>query len=85
MQLAQTKSKITLNNENLPYPLEWLDILVTITFNPHRTDVASINNDQLDYIINRIPEENLRLQSLIKSQIFSSNNEICYIKLRWSF
>ncbi len=75
MQLAQTKSKITLNNENLPYPLEWLDILVTITFNPHRTDVASINNDQLDYIINRIPEENLRLQSLIKSQIFSSNNE----------
>ncbi|WP_373060036.1 hypothetical protein [Zunongwangia sp. H14] len=64
-----------MKNEYLPYPLEWLDLLITVTLNPDRTDITSIDGEQLDYIIDRLPQENLRLQSLIKSQIFSINKQ----------
>lgn len=63
--------------KNIPqsYPLEWLDLLITVTLNPSKTDIGAITDVQLNNIILRISEENLRLQLLIKSQIFSTNKE----------
>ncbi|UBM59583.1 hypothetical protein LAG90_02800 [Marinilongibacter aquaticus] len=55
--------------------MEWLDLLITVTLNPTKTNVRAITNEQLNNIINRIPEENLRLQKLIKTQVFSITKE----------
>ena len=57
------------------YPLEWLDLLITVTLNPTKTKVRAITNEQFNNIINRIPEENLRLQKLIKTHVFSTTKE----------
>jgi len=64
-----------LKNVNKSYPLEWLDLLITVTLNPAKTDITSITDEQLENTITRIPEENIRLQSLIKSQVFSVSKE----------
>ncbi|UCS95216.1 hypothetical protein KZP23_09500 [Echinicola marina] len=64
-----------MKNEYKSYPLEWLDLLITVTLNPAKTNVSAITNEQLNNITKRLPEETLRLQSLIKSQIFSINKE----------
>lgn len=64
-----------MKNEAQIYPLEWLDLLITVTLNPTKTDVKAITNEQFNNIINRIPEENLRLQKLIKTQVFSITKE----------
>lgn len=57
------------------YPLEWIDLLITVTLNPSNTDVSVIPQEQIEQIGNRLKEEILRLQSLIKSQVFSINKE----------
>lgn len=64
-----------MKNINKSYPLEWLDLLITVTLNPAKTNISSITTEQLENTISRIPEENMRLQSLIKSQIFSISKE----------
>lgn len=64
-----------MKNANKSYPLEWLDLLITVTLNPSKTDIGAITDVQLNNIILRISEENLRLQLLIKSQVFSTNKE----------
>ncbi|MGV6946440.1 hypothetical protein [Sphingobacterium sp. CZ-2] len=61
--------------EHEKYPLEWLDLLVMVTLNPTKTDVSSITQKQAEQIESRLSEETLRLQSLIKSQVFSINKE----------
>ncbi|VTR29483.1 hypothetical protein [Sphingobacterium thalpophilum] len=57
------------------YPLEWLDLLVMVSLNPAKTDVSAITQEQAEQIKSRLSEETLRLQSLIKSQVFSINKE----------
>ena len=57
------------------YPLEWLDLLITVTLNPSNTDVSVITQEQADHIESRLREEILRLQSFIKGQVFSINKE----------
>jgi len=58
------------------YPLEWLDLLITVTLNPSNTDVSVITQEQAEHIETRLREETLRLQSLMmKSQVFSINKE----------
>ncbi|RZJ86795.1 MAG: hypothetical protein EOO20_17520 [Chryseobacterium sp.] len=64
-----------MKNVNKSYPLEWLDLLITVTLNPAKTNISLITEEQLENTINRIPEENIRLQSLIKSKVFSINKE----------
>jgi hypothetical protein len=64
-----------LKNANKSYPLEWLDLLITVTLKPSKTDIGAITDVQLNNIILRISEENPRLQLLIKSQVFSTNKE----------
>lgn len=63
------------NEHQYQYPLEWLDLLITVTLNPTKTDVRAITHEQFNNIINRIPEENLRLQKLIKTHVFSITKE----------
>lgn len=57
------------------YPLEWLDLLITVTLNPSNTDVSVITEEQAEHIESHLREEILRLQSLIKGQVFSINKE----------
>ncbi|WKK59714.1 hypothetical protein [Sphingobacterium sp. BN32] len=57
------------------YPLEWLDLLITVTLNPSNTDVSVITQEQAEHIESHLKEEILRLQSLIKGQVFSINKE----------
>lgn len=61
--------------EQKKYPLEWLDLLITVTLNPSNTDVSVITREQAEHIESRLREEILRLQSLIKGQVFSINKE----------
>ncbi len=61
--------------EHKKYPLEWLDLLITVTLNPSNTDISVITQEQTEHIESRLREEILRLQSLIKSQVFSINKE----------
>lgn len=60
------------------YPLEWLDLLITVTLNPSNTNVSAITKEQAGNMERRLKKETLRLQSLIKSNIFfvSKENEI---------
>src|SRR5690606_3421225 len=48
---------------------------ITVTLNPSNTDVSVITQEQADHIESRLKEEILRLQSLIKGQVFSINKE----------
>ena len=75
MQSALKNSKIKMKNIVQSYPLEWLDLLITVTLNPTKTKVRAITNEQFNNIINRIPEENIRLQKLIKTHVFSTTKE----------
>ncbi|MDM1048731.1 MULTISPECIES: hypothetical protein [Sphingobacterium] len=61
--------------EHKKYPLEWLDLLITVTLNPSNTDISVITQEQTEHIESRLREEILRLQSLIKGQVFSINKE----------
>ena len=61
--------------EHKKYPLEWLDLLITVTLNPSNTDISVITQEQTEHIESCLREEILRLQSLIKGQVFSINKE----------
>lgn len=55
------------------YPLESLDLLITVTLNPERNSIDKITDDQIDDIIENINIENTRIQTLINSQVFSTS------------
>lgn len=57
------------------YTLEWLDLLITVTLNPSKTDVVKITEDQIRSILSKISEENDNLQSVLKNQVFSITKE----------
>ncbi len=57
------------------YPLEWLDLLITVTLNPAKTNIRAITDAQLQNITNRLPEEFLKLKCLIKTQFFAVSKE----------
>lgn len=57
------------------YTLEWLDLLITVTLNPSKTDVAKITEDQIQSILSKVSEENDNLQSVLKNQVFSITKE----------
>ena len=60
---------------NQTYLLEWLDLLVTFTLNPSKTDVNTITIVQSEAIIEKTIEQALLIQSQLKIKIFSLNNE----------
>lgn len=60
---------------NQTYLLEWLDLLVTFTLNPSKTDVNAITTVQSKAIIEKTIEQTLFIQSEFKIKIFSLNKE----------
>ena len=60
---------------NQTYLLEWLDLLVTFTLNPSKTDVNAITAVQSKAIIEKTIEQTLFIQSQFKIKIFSLNKE----------
>lgn len=57
------------------YLLEWLDLLVTFTLNPSKTDVTKITAVQSKAIIEKTIEQTLFIQSQFKIKIFSLSKE----------
>lgn len=60
---------------NQTYLLEWLDLLVTFTLNPSKTNVNELTAVQSKTIIEKTIEQTLFIQSQIKIKVFSLNKE----------
>ena len=60
---------------NQTYLLEWLDLLVTFTLNPSKTDVSEITTVQSKAIIEKTIEQTAFIQSQFKIKVFSLNKE----------
>ena len=60
---------------NQTYLLEWLDLLVTFTLNPSKTDVNAITTVQSKAIVEKTIEQTLFIQSQFKIIVFSLNKE----------
>ncbi|MFV5692898.1 hypothetical protein ACM55K_12800 [Flavobacterium sp. LT1R49] len=60
---------------NQTYLLEWLDLLVTFTLNPSKTDVTKITAVQSKTIIEKTKEQTLFIQSQFKIKVFSLSKE----------
>lgn len=60
---------------NQTYLLEWLDLLVTCTLNPSKTDVNELTEVQSKAIIEKTIEQTLFIQSQFKIKVFSLNKE----------
>ncbi|TRW21947.1 hypothetical protein FMM05_19350 [Flavobacterium zepuense] len=60
------------------YPLEALDLMITVTLNPAKSNIAAITAEQAETICNELDMEKNRLQLLIKTQVFSmaKRNEV---------
>jgi hypothetical protein len=57
------------------YLLEWLDLLVTFTLNPNKTDVNEITSVQSKAIIEKTIEQTIAIQSQFKIKVYSLNKE----------
>lgn len=55
---------------NNNYPLEWLDTLILVHFNPDKTDVSRLSEDELAVISEHAVKESSRIQIRIKNEIF---------------
>jgi hypothetical protein len=55
---------------NNNYPLEWLDTLILVHFNPDKTDVGRLSEDELAVISEHAVKESSRIQIRIKNEIF---------------
>lgn len=55
---------------NNNYPLEWLDALVLVHFNPNRTDLSQLSEAELAVISEHAVKESGRIQVRIKNEVF---------------
>lgn len=53
------------------YTLEWIDLVVTVTLNPKKTDVSEITDTQIETILSRVTNEKEKFESRLKHQIFA--------------
>lgn len=53
------------------YPLEWLDSLIIQTFNPKKTKIENLSDNDLSIISENVLTETQRTQVQIKNEIFS--------------
>jgi len=53
------------------YPLEWLDLIITVTLNPAKTNVETISPEQAGGLCARMDKEVSHLKSLLKNRVFS--------------
>lgn len=52
------------------YALEWIDMVITVTLNPKKTDVSGITAAQIETILSRVAEEKRKMESGLKHQVF---------------
>jgi hypothetical protein len=52
------------------YTLEWIDLVITVTLNPKKTDLSEITDTQIEAIISRLTSEKEQLESQLKHQVF---------------
>jgi len=73
------------NSERNEYPLEWLDSLITRELNPQVNPEFSIGEQDAINLIQQLADEEIKLQSLIKSQVFalSTKGEIQLLITRY--
>jgi hypothetical protein len=57
------------------YLLEWLDLLITVTLNPQRTNVDSITDEQAQFMLSQTIKEEDRVRLGLTNQIFSLTKE----------
>lgn len=57
------------------YPLEWLDLIITVTFNPSRTDVSAISAEQVQCVLTKLDSEVNHLKSMLKNKVFSLSKQ----------
>lgn len=48
------------------YLLEWLDLLISVTLNPSKTDLTAVKDNQIEAIISQITSEKDKVQSFLK-------------------
>src|SRR5690606_12223895 len=60
--------------EQQNYLLEWIDILISVTLNPEKTEIDTIHEDQLEYIANKLNVERDQFMRSIMSHVFSGND-----------
>jgi len=56
---------------NHNYPLEWLDALILVHFNPAKTDLSQLSEAELAVISEHAVKESGRIQVRIKNEIFA--------------
>lgn len=56
-------------------PIRVIDLSITVTLNPGKTDVTSITTEQAKNIDIRIKDESIQLRSLIKGQVFAIHSQ----------
>ncbi len=52
------------------YTLEWIDVVITVTLNPKKTNVSEITEAQIEAILSRLANEKASLESQLKHQVF---------------
>lgn len=57
------------------YLLEWLDLLISVTLNPSKTDLTAVKDNQIEAIISQITSEKDKVQSFLKNQVFGISKE----------
>lgn len=57
------------------YPLEYIDLLATMTLNPSNVELNNLTQEQLDKIKVYLEEETYRIQSSIKNHVFTVNKK----------
>lgn len=57
------------------YTLEWLDLLISQTLDPERSDLPGLTNQQTEWITENVTKEKVRHLSLIKNYVFSIHEE----------
>jgi hypothetical protein len=58
------------------YPFEWLDLLITVTLNPVKTNVSAISGEQVNAVIEKTSEEKEKFKLLLKNQFFGITKEV---------
>src|SRR5690606_8588776 len=58
-------------HEKNAYPLEWLDLVITVTLNPAKTNVEAISPEQADGLCAKMGNEVAHLKSLLQNRVFS--------------
>jgi hypothetical protein len=56
------------------YLLEWLDMLISVTLNPEKTDISTIRTDQFQYVLNNLNIERDNFKKCMMSHVFSGND-----------